>query len=670
MRIPPLTGLLCALLALLAAFAQADPGMDYGPYMEVAFDQALARVTPDAQVEILTPMVKPVYEEQEETYTVMTKVHVEKIDATTGEKKTVAQDVPETRIRTVTVMKLVPVAKSQRWLLSQVAAFEIDGAPVAPETLAERLKSPTLVIVTHDGQPLPDYYAFPFKPGTLVIGVKVPTHFGIHAAQPVPCKPGFTLPCEPGFTLPAGLPPTFRLAQIDQQDRFALRMFRAAEQPITAYCTVTKKVVVDNVEKEIQVCVPVTMKQQMQTTLTTLVPRQHVKATTAEGQPLEDRHLNALKQREYAVMVSRDGQPVDKFWLTNLKPRVPVLVPPTTSLPARPADTHLRPPVPAVPMPAPVPPSSPPSGSEPRAQAPPAAGGELSHTEEAFLSDVEREVLELVNRERLKAALPPLKASRQLTEAARGHAANMARQGQLNHTLDGKRFDQRIEATGFRFTGAGENIFLGPTASQAIATWMSSPGHRRNILSPSYQEIGIGVSGDKSSHKYWTQVFATPARQASSQPAARQASAPDTAWIGRSVVPKPGIQLRVAAPGKSLDWKTVGPLPWQVTHERDQWVWIGKAWAQKSQVVRLGDTPRDKGLARFSEAVRKEPANTWHYVNRSYYWEPHDVPSTIEDLTEAVRLDPKNEYAAQARLEALERQRTGQPNPAPPPSED
>ncbi|HUQ68662.1 MAG TPA: CAP domain-containing protein [Planctomycetaceae bacterium] len=129
-----------------------------------------------------------------------------------------------------------------------------------------------------------------------------------------------------------------------------------------------------------------------------------------------------------------------------------------------------------------------------------------------FLTAVERELLGLTNRERFKFGRPPLTASRQLTEAARGHAANMARQQILNHTLDGKTFDQRIDATGYRSSAAGENIWSAATAAGAIEGWMGSPGHQRNMLSADFQEIGVGVGISQSQQKYWTQVFGKPDR--------------------------------------------------------------------------------------------------------------------------------------------------------------
>jgi uncharacterized protein YkwD len=128
----------------------------------------------------------------------------------------------------------------------------------------------------------------------------------------------------------------------------------------------------------------------------------------------------------------------------------------------------------------------------------------------AFLSAGEQELLNRVNRERFKFGLPALRANRRLTEAARGHAANMARQQILNHTLDGITFDKRIDATGYRCSAAGENIWSAATAAEAIAGWMGSPGHQRNMMSQEFLEIGLGVSVSASKKKYLTLVFGTP----------------------------------------------------------------------------------------------------------------------------------------------------------------
>lgn len=122
------------------------------------------------------------------------------------------------------------------------------------------------------------------------------------------------------------------------------------------------------------------------------------------------------------------------------------------------------------------------------------------------LSADERELLALVNKERAAIGVPPLRASTKLMRSARAHSANMAKQGQLNHTLDGKDPGQRLAEVGYESSGWGENVAAGQrTPAEAMATWMNSEGHRANILNGSFTEIGLGRSGT-----YWTQVFGTP----------------------------------------------------------------------------------------------------------------------------------------------------------------
>lgn len=127
------------------------------------------------------------------------------------------------------------------------------------------------------------------------------------------------------------------------------------------------------------------------------------------------------------------------------------------------------------------------------------------------LSDEERAVLDLTNVERQKVRLPALKPSAQLFEAARTHAANMARQGSLDHFLGGTTPAGRILATGYRFSACGENIAWNQTAPKdALTSWMNSYGHRGNILNGGYAEIGVAVAKNARGERYWIQVFATP----------------------------------------------------------------------------------------------------------------------------------------------------------------
>ena len=53
----------------------------------------------------------------------------------------------------------------------------------------------------------------------------------------------------------------------------------------------------------------------------------------------------------------------------------------------------------------------------------------------------------------------------------------------------------------------GENIAHHATVEKAQAALISSPGHRRNILSRGYTKVGVGVALDESGYVYLTQIF-------------------------------------------------------------------------------------------------------------------------------------------------------------------
>jgi uncharacterized protein YkwD len=125
-------------------------------------------------------------------------------------------------------------------------------------------------------------------------------------------------------------------------------------------------------------------------------------------------------------------------------------------------------------------------------------------------SAAEQQVVDLVNQERRKMGLPPLRVSARLAQAARQHSQNMARQNTGAHELDGVGPGERIRETGYRALQWGENIAWGArTAEQAMSGWMNSPGHRRNILSAEVSEIGVGLA-EANGVPYWTQVFGRP----------------------------------------------------------------------------------------------------------------------------------------------------------------
>ena len=108
--------------------------------------------------------------------------------------------------------------------------------------------------------------------------------------------------------------------------------------------------------------------------------------------------------------------------------------------------------------------------------------------------DLEARMLELVNAERTKRGLQPLKADPEMTAVARMHSRDMFARGYFSHyTPEGKDPFDRMRAAQVRFITAGENLALGQTLQICHQGLMNSPGHRANILRANYGRLGIGI---------------------------------------------------------------------------------------------------------------------------------------------------------------------------------
>jgi uncharacterized YkwD family protein/spore coat assembly protein SafA len=127
---------------------------------------------------------------------------------------------------------------------------------------------------------------------------------------------------------------------------------------------------------------------------------------------------------------------------------------------------------------------------------------------------MENEVIRLVNVERSKRGLQTLRANWELSRAARYKSQDMATKNYFSHTSPtyGSPFDL-MESFGIKFSAGGENIAMGQrTAAEVMNGWMNSPGHRSNILSPAYNEIGVGLAKSANGKYYWTQLFIKSSR--------------------------------------------------------------------------------------------------------------------------------------------------------------
>ena len=127
---------------------------------------------------------------------------------------------------------------------------------------------------------------------------------------------------------------------------------------------------------------------------------------------------------------------------------------------------------------------------------------------------MEAAIVASVNRRRREAGLAPLIVEPRLTRAARLHAANMAARRELSHTITGSTTStlrSRIADVEYRYSSIAENIAYGAiSVDEVMGGWMSSPGHRTNIMNSSYTQTGVGIARAANGDLYYCQVFGRP----------------------------------------------------------------------------------------------------------------------------------------------------------------
>ncbi|HEY1024324.1 MAG TPA: CvpA family protein [Sphingobacteriaceae bacterium] len=108
--------------------------------------------------------------------------------------------------------------------------------------------------------------------------------------------------------------------------------------------------------------------------------------------------------------------------------------------------------------------------------------------------DLEVKMLEMLNKERRKRGVAPLKHDPQLVPVARAHCDDMFGRGYFSHiSPEGKTPSDRIREANVVFITAGENLALAQTLTIAHTGLMNSPGHKANILRPAFGRVGIGI---------------------------------------------------------------------------------------------------------------------------------------------------------------------------------
>ncbi len=144
-----------------------------------------------------------------------------------------------------------------------------------------------------------------------------------------------------------------------------------------------------------------------------------------------------------------------------------------------------------------------PETEKPEANEKPSASSNQTAKEAAFAA----EVIDLVNKERAAYGLSPL--SQDLSVQAAAQVRSVEQTELFSHTRpNGNSCFTVLGEKGISYKGAGENIAYGQkTPAEVVKAWMNSEGHRANILSRNFTDIGVGCYISPSGTIYWTQLF-------------------------------------------------------------------------------------------------------------------------------------------------------------------
>lgn len=121
--------------------------------------------------------------------------------------------------------------------------------------------------------------------------------------------------------------------------------------------------------------------------------------------------------------------------------------------------------------------------------------------------DMQREVLEIVNKRRSENGLPSLSYSTEAQSAADLRAKEISTY--FSHTRpDGRSCFTVFNDLGIPLFMAAENIAYGyRTPEEVMKGWMNSEGHRENILRSTVKGLAVGIYPYGNGTYYWVQVF-------------------------------------------------------------------------------------------------------------------------------------------------------------------
>ncbi len=186
------------------------------------------------------------------------------------------------------------------------------------------------------------------------------------------------------------------------------------------------------------------------------------------------------------------------------------------------------------------------------------------------IAKAEIAIVEMTNAFRQKNGLGAVTPEPKLANAARAFARYMARTGTFAHEADGRRPAERVETAGYRICYVAENLALNQSsagfetrdlARRMVEGWINSPGHRKNMLSPHANDIGVAIAqGPERDPKFIAvQIFGRPKAMAYEFQVSNASPVPVTYTFGgdqHDLKPGLGIVHTACLPGEVVFLKS------------------------------------------------------------------------------------------------------------------
>ncbi|MDZ7727569.1 MAG: CAP domain-containing protein [Dehalococcoidia bacterium] len=181
-----------------------------------------------------------------------------------------------------------------------------------------------------------------------------------------------------------------------------------------------------------------------------------------------------------------------------------------------------------------------------------AGASDTCNGEGAAVDSREQEMLDLINAAREREGVHPLGFSDQLNALAawKSEDASSGRGGRLSHTDSlGRTTHERASDCGYA-SGMGENVAYGyPGVRSTFRAFMSSPGHRANMLSDTWHYAGIAADGTA-----WTLNFGMVAGSGAAAPEETPTPQP-TPSPTATATPEPQVEVRLQAGLNLVTWE-------------------------------------------------------------------------------------------------------------------